>query len=206
VLSFNLVGHIGFTMVGLALWTPVALAGSIFYVLHHMLVISTLFLVSGLFLRQRRTTDLRALGGVFREQPAVACLVMIPLFSLAGTPPLSGFLAKVAVVGPMIGGGHYLLAAVSLVVSLLTLWSMARLWEESFWKPAPPPAAAIARAPRISGGLVLAPIVFLVCLMIGLSISAGPVSELTNRAAQQLLDADGYVRAVLGKEGPRAAR
>ena len=63
VLSFNLVGHIGFTTVGLALWTPAALGGSIFYVLHHMLVISTLFLVSGLFLRQRRTTDLRALGG-----------------------------------------------------------------------------------------------------------------------------------------------
>ena len=63
VLSFNLIGHIGFTTVGLALWTPASLGGSIFYVLHHMLVISTLFLVSGLFLRQRRTTDLRAAGG-----------------------------------------------------------------------------------------------------------------------------------------------
>ena len=69
VLSFNLVGHIGFTTVGLALWTPAALGGSILYVLHHMLVISTLFLVSGLFLRQRRTTDLRLLGGLYRAQP-----------------------------------------------------------------------------------------------------------------------------------------
>ena len=72
VLSFNLVGHIGFTTVGLALWTPAALGGSILYVLHHMLVITTLFLVSGLFLRQRRTTDLRQLGGLVRSQPAVA--------------------------------------------------------------------------------------------------------------------------------------
>src|SRR6185369_10264770 len=99
---FNLVGHIGFTTIGLALWTPAALAGSILYVLHHMLVITTLFLVSGLFLRQRRTTDLRELGGLYRSRPAVACLAMIPLFSLAGVPPLSGFVAKVAVVGPMI--------------------------------------------------------------------------------------------------------
>ena len=99
VLSFNLVGHIGFTTVGLALWTPAALGGSILYVLHHMLVISTLFLVSGLFLRQRRTTDLRALGGLYRTQPVVACLAMVPLFSLAGIPPLSGFIAKLAVVG-----------------------------------------------------------------------------------------------------------
>ena len=44
VLSFNLVGHIGFTTVGLALWTPAALGGSILYILHHMLVITSLFL------------------------------------------------------------------------------------------------------------------------------------------------------------------
>ena len=111
VLSFNLVGHIGFTTVGLALWTPASLGGSILYVLHHMLVISTLFLVSGLFLRQRRTTDLRVLGGLYRTQPFVACLAMVPLFSLAGIPPLSGFLAKLAVVGPMIGQRQYALAA-----------------------------------------------------------------------------------------------
>src|SRR3954469_22142406 len=110
VLSFNLVGHIGFTTVGLALWTPAALGGSILYVLHHMLVISTLFLVSGLFLRQRRTTDLRALGGLYRSQPAVACLALVPLFSLAGIPPLSGFVAKLAVVTPMISSGQCLLA------------------------------------------------------------------------------------------------
>src|SRR4029079_14273320 len=107
VLSFNLVGHIGFTTVGLALWTPAALGGSILYVLHHMLVISTLFLVSGLFLRQRRTTDLSALGGMYRSQPAIAFLAMVPLFSLAGIPPLSGFMAKVAVVAQMTGALHY---------------------------------------------------------------------------------------------------
>ena len=86
-----------------------------------MLVISSLFLVSGLFLRQRRTTDLRALGGMYRAQPFVACLALVPLFSLAGVPPLSGFIAKLAVVGPLIASGHYLLAAIALAVSLLTV-------------------------------------------------------------------------------------
>jgi multicomponent Na+:H+ antiporter subunit D len=203
VLSFNLVGHIGFTTVGLALWTPAALGGSILYVLHHMLVISTLFLVSGLFLRQRRTTNLSALGGLYRSQPAIACLALIPLFSLAGLPPLSGFVAKVAVVAPMLGAGQYLLAAVALGVSLLTLLSMARLWEEAFWKPAPVPASA--QQPRV-GGPIVAPIAFLVSLTIGLTALAGPVSSLAIRAAEQLLDRDTYVRAVLGEGVPRAAR
>jgi multicomponent Na+:H+ antiporter subunit D len=204
VLSFNLVGHIGFTTVGLALWTPAALGGSILYALHHMLVISTLFLVSGLFLRQRRTTDMSALGGLYRSQPAVAGLALIPLFSLAGVPPLSGFIAKVAVVGPMLGAGRYLLAAVALSVSLLTVLSVARLWEEGFWKPAPGLSSAIA-PPRL-GAAVVAPIVFLVSLTIGLTVFAGPVSALTTRAAEQLLDRTAYVRAVLGEEVSRAGR
>jgi multicomponent Na+:H+ antiporter subunit D len=205
VLSLNLVGHIGYTTVGLALWTPAALGGSIFYVLHHMLVISTLFLVSGLFLRQRRTTDLNALGGLYRSRPAVASLALIPLFSLAGVPPLSGFVAKVGVVAPMLGAGQYLLAAVALCVSLLTVLSMARLWEESFWKPASVPSSSSVAQPRL-GVPILAPIVFLVSLTIALTVFAGPVSSMTMRAAEQLLNPTTYVRAVLGEGVPRAAR
>jgi len=200
VLSFNLVGHIGFTTVGLALGTPASLGGSILYVLHHMLVISTLFLVSGLFLRQRRTTDLRALGGIYRTQPFVACLAMVPLFSLAGIPPLSGFVAKLSVVGPMIGGQYYVLAAIALTVSLLTVLSMARVWEEAFWKPAPDHATVTAHQPRL-GWAILAPVALLVSLTIGLSVAAGPVYSMATRAAQQLLDRDEYVRAVLGAVG-----
>ena len=205
VLSFNLVGHIGFTTVGLAVGTSAALAGSILYMLHHMLVISTLFLISGLFLRRRRTTDLRALGGLYRSQPAVACLILVPLFSLAGIPPLSGFIAKVAVITPILGSRHYVLAGVALTVSLLTVVSMARLWEETIWKPLPVPASALHPVPRL-GARILVPIVFLVTLTLGLTVMAGPVSRLTARAAGQLRDTDQYVRAVLGEEARRAAR
>jgi multicomponent Na+:H+ antiporter subunit D len=203
VLSFNLVGHIGFTTVGVALWTPAALGGSMMYLLHHMLVISTLFLVSGLFLRQRRTTDLRVLGGLYRTQPVVACLALVPLFSLAGVPPLSGFIAKLAVVAPMIDVGQYLLAAISLAVSLMTVLSMARVWEEGFWKPME--ATGATPQPRL-GAAILAPIAFLVALTIGLTALAGPVSDMTLVAAKQLQNPAEYVGAVLGKEAQRAAR
>jgi multicomponent Na+:H+ antiporter subunit D len=205
VLAFNLVGHIGFTTVGLAAGTPAALGGSILYVLHHMLVISTLFLVSGLFLRQRRTTELAALGGLYRSQPAVACLVMIPVFSLAGVPPLSGFVAKVGVIGPMLASGQYFVAAVALSVSWLTVMSMARLWEEAFWKPAPVAASSSIPQSRVAAAIVW-PIAFLVALTIGLTVLAGPASRLTTQAAEQLLDPRAYVGAVLGEEAPRAAR
>ena len=56
ILSFNLVSHIGYTTACLSLLSPAALAAGIFYVLHHIVVITNLFLVSGVFLRLRRTT------------------------------------------------------------------------------------------------------------------------------------------------------
>ena len=193
VLSFNLVGHIGFTTVGLALWTNAAVAGSILYMLHHMLVITSLFLVSGWLLRQRRTTDLAALGGLYHAQPWVAALAMVPLFSLAGIPPLSGFIAKLAIISAALDDRRYWLTAVALAVSLLTMLSMARLWNAAFWKPAPMEAA---RAPI--AGIVTAPAAVLALLTLGLTAAAGPVFDLTSRAAEQLLRSHEYVRAVLG--------
>jgi multicomponent Na+:H+ antiporter subunit D len=84
-------------------------------------------------------------------------------------------------------------AAVALAVSLLTLLSMARVWDEAFWKPPPTESVAAAPAP-----LMLAPIAALVCLTLGLSVAAGPVFDVSRHAAEQLLHPDEYVRAVLG--------
>ena len=136
VLSFNLVGHIGYTTASLSLFTPAALAGAIFYVLHHIVVITNLYLVSGVLLRLRRTTDMAGLGGLYRDQPLFSVLAMIPIFSLAGVPPLSGFLGKLAILQGTFAAGAYWVGGLVLVVGLLTLLSMARTWADTFWRPA----------------------------------------------------------------------
>jgi multicomponent Na+:H+ antiporter subunit D len=94
---------------------------------------------------------------------------------------------------------------VALGVSLLTVLSMARLWEESFWKPAPTSASSTASQPRL-GVSIVAPIAFLVSLTIAFTFLAGPIASVTAQAAEQLLDRNAYVRAVLGEGVPRAAR
>jgi multicomponent Na+:H+ antiporter subunit D len=192
VLAFNLVGHIGYTTIGLSIGTPAALAGSLLYVTHHILVITALFFVSGLLLQLRRTTDLGALGSLYRDHPGTALLAMIPLFSLAGLPPLSGFIGKVAVVQGTFGAGFYVTGAVVLTVGLLTLVSMARLWDEAFWKPAPRPAVAPTPAPPL-----MVPVAALSLLILGMTIGAEPLFRLTSRAAGQLLSPQAYIEAVL---------
>ena len=193
ILSFNLVGHIGYTTASLSLLTPAALAGAIFYVLHHIVVITNLFLVSGVLLRLRRTTDMAGLGGLYRTNRCSAALAMVPIFSLAGVPPLSGFLGKLAILEGTFAAGAYWVGGLVLVVGLLTLLSMGRTWADSFWRP-----AADAQDLAAPGTPLLVAIAGLSLVTLAITIGAEPLFELTSRGAQQLLQRDEYIRAVLG--------
>ena len=193
VLSFNLVGHIGYTTASLSLLTPAALAGAIFYVLHHILVITNLYLVSGVLLRLRRTTDMAGLGGLYRDQPLFAALAMVPIFSLAGVPPLSGFLGKLAILEGTFDAGAYWVGALVLVVGLLTLLSMGRTWAHSFWRP-----AEGTRDMAAPGAPFLAAIGALSLLTVAMTVAAEPIYDFAARGAHQLLQREPYVNAVLG--------
>jgi multicomponent Na+:H+ antiporter subunit D len=193
ILSFNLVAHIGYTTACLSLLTPAALAGGIFYVLHHIVVITNLFLVSGVLLRLRRTTDMTGLGGLYRTQPAFSALALVPIFSLAGVPPLSGFLGKLAILEGLFDAGAYWVGGMVLVVGLLTLLSMGRTWADAFWTP------AAATGDRTTPGTpLLIAISGLSAVTLAITAGAGPLFDLTSRAAHQLLQRDDYLRAVLG--------
>ncbi len=139
----------------------------------------------------RRTSEFERLGSLFRSHPFVSVLALIPLFALAGVPPLSGAIAKIALIKAAFGAGVYWAGAIALVVSLLGLLSIARLWDESFWKPAPPDAD---KASPIWQQLV--PIGGLTLLTLGFTLAAGPLFSLTSAIAEDLLDRDAYVSAV----------
>lgn len=193
VLSFNLVGHIGYTTASLSLLTPAALAGAIFYVFHHIVVITNLFLVSGVLLRLRRTTDMKGLGGLYRGQPLFAGLAMVPLFSLAGVPPLSGFLGKLAILEGAFAAGAFWVGGLVLAVGLLTLLSMARVWADAFWSP-----AEHGQDMMTPGRPFLLAIGALSLVTVAFTVAAEPLFEVTSRAAHELLQRDAYVQAVLG--------
>lgn len=199
VLSFHIVSQIGYMVLGLGLFTPLALAGTVFYLMHHIVVKTNLFLVGGIVKRLGGTLELGNLGGLYRSRPGLALLFLVPAFSLAGIPPLSGFWGKLVLVKAGLDSGHYAVTAIALAVSLLTLFSMTKLWNEAFWK-APPGGSAVATG-RVSWTLV-GPVVALAAITVAVGLGAGPVFDLASRAAAQLVDPSQYIRAVLG-EGAR---
>ncbi len=198
ILSFHIVSQIGYMVLGLALFTPLALLGAVFYVVHHIIVKANLFLISGLAQRMTGTFELAESGGLYKSQPMLAALFLVPAFSLAGFPPLSGFWAKFLLIKASLDVGAYIAAAVALVVGLLTVFSMTKIWAEVFWKPYPKgdlPAMAIRPGERVA---LWAPVVLLASLTIVIGLMPEPFIVFAERAANQLVNPDAYIKGVLG--------
>ncbi|SDD52417.1 Na+/H+ antiporter subunit D [Auraticoccus monumenti] len=212
MLSFTLVSHIGYMVLGIGLGSVTGLSAAIFYVAHHITIQTTLFLVAGLVERRAGSTSMARLGGLARMSPLLAVLFFLPAFNLAGIPPFSGFLAKVGLLqaGAQQGGGLVMVVlAGSVLTSLLTLYAVSRVWTRAFWRT--PAVAAITEENRLerryermhamAPGVVL-PTAALVLVGVGLTLVAGPLFGITDRAAADLLAPAGYVRAVFGDVVP----
>ncbi len=197
ILSFHIVSQIGYMILGLALFTPLAILGGVFYIAHHIVVKSNLFLISGLTYQLKGSHELRDLGGLYRSHPGLAILFMIPALSLAGLPPLSGFFAKFIIIRAGIEVEAWFAVGVALLVGLLTLYSMVKIWNEAFWKAQP---AGVAAPVPAQGSLIWMwlPIIALAALTLAIGLYGQPLFLMAERAAAQLLDPAGYVEAVLG--------
>ena len=199
LLSFHIVSQIGYMVMGLGFFTPLALAGTVFFIVHNIFVKTNLFLVSGVSHRLHGTYDLKKLGGLYRAHPWIGMLFLLSALSLAGVPPLSGFFGKLVLIKAGLGIEQFVLVAAALGVSLLTLFSMTKIWAEAFWKPLPDGTAV--NAPGGGMALLLGPIVTLAVLAVVMGVAAGPFFALAQQAGEQLLNPESYIRAVLGARG-----
>lgn len=199
ILSFHIISQIGYMLIGVALMTPLAIAGSILYIVHHIVVKANLFLIAGAIRQEGGSFALARLGGLWRSKPVLALLFLVPALSLAGLPPLSGFWGKLVVIRASLEAEAFLLAAAALLVGLLTLYSMIKIWNEAFWKAAPTvaPQPAWSASQRMA---VFAPIVALCLVTLTIGLWTEPFAALSITAAEGLLDRQSYIVAVLGRD------
>ncbi|TFL17299.1 Na+/H+ antiporter subunit D [Jannaschia formosa] len=201
ILSFHIISQIGYMVLGLALMTPLALMGGVFYLVHHIIVKANLFLVSGVANRIAGATELGHIGGLYKGAPLLAFLFLIPAFSLAGFPPLSGFWAKYVLVKASMDLQLWVVAFTALAVGLMTIYSMTKIWGQAFWKPHPggtvPSLSTLRPGERMA---LLTPIGALALMTVLIGLFPEPFVLVAERAAGELLDPSAYIAAVLGEE------
>jgi len=214
ILSFTLVSHIGYMILGVALGTAEGTAAAIYYIVHHIVVQSTLFLAAGLIERVGGSTSITKLGGLLKAAPIIAVLYFIPALNLGGIPPFSGFVGKLALFEASADQGtplSYLLIGAGALVSLLTLYALVRVWNMAFWRPSSDvegyestllnnvseaPNAPVVQATRTAPKLMVAATAGMVLVSLALTVFAGPLYGIATRAGENLEGPSFYIDIV----------
>jgi multicomponent Na+:H+ antiporter subunit D len=211
-LSFHVISHVGFIVMGLGLALAgnqlaigFGLAAGIFYLVHHMIVKTALLMAGGAAELSMGSGQLRPghLGGLVKRWPALAVTFFLAAFSLAGIPPSSGFVSKLALLQIALDSQQWWIAGMSIVVSFFTLINMVRLWQVGFAGPLAAPQSLPTAPSRWKRTLTLAPIALLLAMSLLIGIFSTPFFHWSSVAANQALDRAGYIEAVNPVAGVR---
>lgn len=198
ILSFHIISQVGYILAGVALLTVAGLAAAIFYLVHHIIVKSNLFLIAGMIEHQRGSDDLTSSGRMKKLAPILATIFFISAFSLAGLPLLSGFWAKLAVLKAGIQMEAWLVSSAVVLVGIVTLLSMLKIWIGCFWGE--------FRSDQEGKAIVADPLPFsmlLPCLILAiftlfLGVMGGDLYAYSLRAAEDLMNPTRIISPVLG--------
>ena len=204
IFSYLVICHIGYMIAGLGMMTELAITGLIFYLIHDILVKTNLFMVSGVIYKIKANHNIKKLGGFYAEHPKMSLLFAIPLFSLVGIPPLSGFWPKLSLIGAGWETENYVVIGSILFASFITLFVIVKLWGEVFWKtgekvPGPRNFPYFKDLRKLKKIQMITPIIFLSFLSLYLGFGAENIQTLSARIAYELVDNREYINAVLNK-------
>ncbi len=211
-LAWQMVAGVGHILLGLALFSQFALAAGIFYMIHHIVTMAALLLTSGAIEQTYGSGRYERLAGIARRDPWIAVVYAFALLSLVGLPPSTGFFAKIGLLQASANAGgweQWVFITVICLAAIATLFAMQRLWSGVFWGPGMenyrPQSPRGGRAKRVPlpkdlkvRWMVAAPGAFLVCLQLVFFFAAGLLIPVAQRAADDLINLQPYVEAVLG--------
>lgn len=203
VFSYLIVGHIGYMIAGLGMYTEAALVGTVFYLIHDIIVKTNLFMVSGVIFKLKGNYSMRNLGGFYKTYPKLSLLMAIPMFSLVGIPPLSGFWAKIFWIEAGFALENYILVFTIILGSFLTLLVIAKMWAEVVWKdgdllPQKINVKYFWELKPIKRVAMIVPIILLSLVSLYIGFGAEHIISISQLIGGQLIDTTPYIEAVLG--------
>lgn len=94
LLAYSTISHLGFLTMLFGIGTPMAALVGVFHIINHATFKAALFLNAGIVDHEAGTRDLKRLGGLFGLMPIAGTLALLAGLSMAGVPPLNGFISK----------------------------------------------------------------------------------------------------------------
>ena len=181
MLAYSAVLNAGFILVGLTSADARGIGSALFYLVAYAAMTAGAF---GILMivshRGDERTSLDAFRGLAYRSPGLSGLMAIFLISLAGIPPTAGFVAKIAVFGAATTAGHWPLALLAVLASVVAAYAYLRVVVQMYMRE--PEGAGSATQPKAGPAAAVALAIPLV-VVVGLGIFPGAVANLIEQAS-----------------------
>ncbi len=196
LLAYSTIGQVGFILVGIGWGSALALTAAIIYAFNHAFIKSALLMVMGLISSRTspKTADFKHIEGLGPKlPPIVGVLWFLGGMSLAGIPPLNGFISKLAIVQSGVEVMAWVPLFLAVFSGFLTLMYMFRTWQYVFQTKLEKTVVKVKGFTE--GDSVLAPVLLIsICVFLGLY--ARPLVYLAEVAVEQISQPHIYINAV----------
>ncbi len=187
LLAYHSISQMGYVILGIGigalilaqggnpLWASLAILGGLFHLVNHAVFKSLLFLTSGSLEMATGTRQLKQMGGLVDRMPYTRLSCTVASAAIAGVPPFNGFWSKLILVIAAVQARFFVLAAVTVLVSLVTLLSFLKVQRYVFLGELPDEL----KNTRENGGSMLLAMLFLavLCLLMSLLLLVPSLRE-----------------------------
>jgi multicomponent Na+:H+ antiporter subunit D len=176
MLAWSTVAQLGYIAVGIGLGTSTALIGALLHVLNHAVMKACMFFVAGGVQDRTGAKKISEYAGLGQRMPATMTAFTVAAISMVGLPPTAGFVSKWFLVAGAVEGGSWVVAAVIVGASVLTLLYFLRIMELVWFRPAADGEAMPATVVESRPG-VLAPVLVLAVAILVLGITNVAIAD-----------------------------
>lgn len=199
LLAYSSISQIGYVFLGIGMGTVTTIAASLVYLVNHAVAKSMLFMASGSIIHEAGTRDMRKMGGMVNSAPFLSGMFLVGAMSVAGIPPMGGFIAKFVLFDSGITSKYYIPILIALAFAVFTVFYMIRAWQRIFWGEVRSEKYDEYHSHGLSWKMSV-PILVLSVVVVVFGVYAEPLLSLAQSTASQIIDPQAYIDAVLTRE------
>ncbi|WP_214747900.1 Na+/H+ antiporter subunit D [Exiguobacterium sp. s189] len=194
IIIYNIMIAVGVILYGISVNTQTSLEGSLYYLIHDMIIKAVLFMLVGMMIGITKSGQLRDMGGLITRFPLFGWTFFVAALSLAGIPPLSGFFGKLLIVSGGMDEGELFGPLLVLLSSLFVLYSVMKIFLNGFWGEA---------KREYDGPLVpytkrlIIPVFLLLIIAVAYGFGAEAIHPYITQAIEPLVNPEIYIDAVI---------
>ena len=134
LMAYSTINHVGFMLMGLVPGTEDGITAICIYIIFYITMNLGIFLfILNMNRDQINVSSIKDLSGLYNSQPLMATFMAVLLFSMAGIPPLAGFIGKLIILNLVIDNDLFFLAIIAVLTSVIAAFYYIRLIKSIFF-------------------------------------------------------------------------